>query len=240
MNSRSERLVKQHLFIVIFYCLCSPLSQANDIKANQLEQGIRNNVLAQWETIGQRAGAINKVVISGIPQGYKSPECKKPLDVKSTNALRLGQNSIEVSCPQRSSWSLMLNADIEVWRDVVVLRDHLSRGQQVKHSSLVLQQRDIGNLQRGYYTDMKDIIGNISKRSLKAGTAISPGMIDLPIIVKRGQTITLRAERPGFAVNMKGLALKKGRKGDRIKVENSNSSRVLYGTIVDSDLVLID
>jgi flagella basal body P-ring formation protein FlgA len=127
-----------------------------------------------------------------------------------------------------------------VWRDVVVLRDHLSRGQQVKNSSLVLQQRDIGNLQRGYYTDMKDIIGNISKRSLKAGTAISPGMIDLPIIVKRGQTITLRAERPGFAVNMKGLALKKGRKGDRIKVENSNSSRVLYGTIVDSDLVLID
>jgi flagella basal body P-ring formation protein FlgA len=39
---------------------------------------------------------------------------------------------------------------------------------------------------------------------------------------------------------MKGSALKKGRKGDRIKVENSNSNRVLYGTIVDSDLVLID
>jgi flagella basal body P-ring formation protein FlgA len=232
--------MKRHFFIFIFYCLCSPLSQANDMKANQLEQSIRDNVLAQWETIGQRAGVINKVVISGIPQGYKSPECKKPLDVKSTNALRLGTNSIEVSCPQRSSWSLMLNANIEVWRDVVVLRDHLSRGQQVKNSSVVLQQRNIGNLQRGYYTEINGIIGNISKRSLKAGTAISPGMIDLPIIVKRGQTVTLRAERPGFAVNMKGSALKKGRKGDRIKVENSNSNRVLYGTIVDSDLVLID
>jgi flagella basal body P-ring formation protein FlgA len=232
--------MKQHLFIFILYYLCSPLSQASDIKANQLEQNIRNNVLAQWETIGQRAGAVNKVIISGIPQGYKSPECKKPLNVKSTNALRLGRNSIEVSCPLRSSWSLMLNADIEVWRDVVVLRDHLSRGQKVKNSSVVLQQRNIGDLQRGYYTDIKGITGNISKRSLKAGTAISPGMINLPIIVKRGQTVTLRAERPGFTVNMKGLALKKGRKGDRIKVENSNSSRVLFGTIVDSDLVLID
>jgi flagella basal body P-ring formation protein FlgA len=39
---------------------------------------------------------------------------------------------------------------------------------------------------------------------------------------------------------MKGLALRKGRKGDRIKVENSNSNRVLYGTVVDSDLVLIE
>jgi flagella basal body P-ring formation protein FlgA len=232
--------MKRHFFIFILYCLCSPLSQANNINANQLEQSIGNNVLAQWKTIGQRPGAVNKVVISGIPQGYKSPECQNPLDVKSTNALRLGSNSIEVSCPHRSSWSLMLNADIEVWRDVVVLRDHISRGQRVKNSSVVLQQRNIGNLQRGYYTKIKDITGNISKRSLKAGTAISPGMIDLPIIVERGQTVTLRAERPGFVVNMKGLALKKGRKGDRIKVENSNSSKVLYGTIVDSDLVLID
>jgi flagella basal body P-ring formation protein FlgA len=65
-------------------------------------------------------------------------------------------------------------------------------------------------------------------------------MIDLPLIIKRGQTVTLRAERPGFTVNMKGLALRKGRKGDRIKVENSNSNRVLYGTVVDSDLVLIE
>jgi flagella basal body P-ring formation protein FlgA len=232
--------MKRHLFIFILYYLCSPLSQANDIKANQLEQSIRNNVLTQWQTIGQRPGAVNKVVISGIPQGYKSPVCKTLLNVKSTNALRLGSNSIEVSCPNRSSWSLMVNADIEVWRNVVVLRDHLSRGQQVKSSSVVLQQRNIGNLQRGYYTEIKGIIGNVSKRSLKAGTAISPGMINLPIIIKRGQTVTLRVERPGFAVNMKGLALKKGREGDRIKVENSNSSRVLYGTIVDSDLVLID
>ena len=134
----------------------------------------------------------------------------------------------------------MLNADIEVWRDVVVLRDHLSRGQRVKRTSLVLQQRNIGDLQRGYYTEIKGIIGHISKRSLKAGTAISPGMINLPLIVKRGQAITIRVERPGFSVNMKGFALKKGRKGDRIKVKNSNSDKVLYGTIVESDLVLID
>jgi flagella basal body P-ring formation protein FlgA len=240
MNSRCERFMKQYLFIFILHCLWAPASQANELKADQLEQSIRDNVLNQWQEIGQRAGAVSKVVITGIPQDYKSPECKSPLAVKTTNTLRLGRNSIEVSCPLRSSWSLMLNADIEVWRDVVVLRDHLSRGQRVKRTSLVLQQRNIGDLQRGYYTEIKGIIGHVSKRSLKAGTAISPGMINLPLIVKRGQAITIRVERLGFSVNMKGFALKKGRKGDRIKVKNSNSDKVLYGTIVDSDLVLID
>lgn len=240
MNSRCERFMKQYLVIFIVHCLWAPLSHANDIKADQLEQNIRDNVLAQWQTIGQRAGAISKVDIAGIPQGYKSPKCSSPLEVKSTNALRLGRNSIEVSCPHLSSWSLMLNANIEVWREVVVLRDHLSRGQRVKSSSLTLQQRNIGDLQRGYFTEIKGITGHVSKRSLKAGTAISPGMINLPIIIKRGQAITLRAERPGFTVNMKGFALKKGREGDKIKVKNSNSDKVLFGTVVNADLVLID
>jgi flagella basal body P-ring formation protein FlgA len=240
MNSKCERFIKQNVFILILYCLWSPLSQANGMESNQLEQNIGNNVLTQWQALEQRAGAVNKVVISGIPQGYKSPECRSPLTVKPAKALRLGRNSIEVSCQHSSSWSLMLNASIEVWREVVVLRDHLSRGQRVKSTSVVLQQRSIGDLHRGYYTKIKDIIGNVSKRSLRPGTAISPGMIDLPLIIERGQAVTLRAERPGFTVNMKGLALKKGRKGDRIKVENSNSNRVLYGTVVDSDLVLIE
>ena len=232
--------MRQNLFFLILHCLYSPLSQANDVNSDQLEQYVRNNILDQWQDIGQRDDAISKVVISGIPQGYKSPECRSPLNIKPTTTLKLGRNGIEVSCPHRSSWSLMLNADIEVWRDVVVLRDHLSRGQRIKSTSVVLQQRNIGDLQRGYYTKINDITGNVSKRSLKAGTAISPSMINLPIIVKRGQAITLIVERPGFSVNMKGIALKKGRKGDIIKVKNGKSNKVLYGRVVDANSVLID
>ncbi|MEH6447864.1 MAG: flagellar basal body P-ring formation chaperone FlgA [Oleispira sp.] len=240
MNSRSKRFIKRYIFAVVLSYLCSPLSQASDLVVNHLELTIRTNVLNQWQALGLRAGATSKVIISGIPQGYKSPACISPLEVKPINVLKLGRNSIQVSCQHRSSWSLMLNADIEVWRKVVVLRDHLSRGQRVTSTSVVLQQRNIGDLQRGYYTEINSILGNVSKRSLKAGTAISPSMTNLPIIIKRGQDITLRAERPGFAVNMKGTALKKGRKGDKIKVKNSSSNKVLFGTIVNADLILID
>jgi len=217
-----------------------PLSQAELVSTEPLEQSIGNNILAQWNDLGQRPGSVSKVIISGIPQGYKSPKCKSPFEAKPVNTLKLGRNSIQVSCPRRSSWSLMLNADIEVWRDVVVLRDHLSRGELIQSTSLTLQQRDIGNLQRGYFTEISDIIGKVSKRSLKAGAAISPSMINLPIIVQRGQAVTLRVERPGFAVDMKGFALKKGRKGDKIKVKNGSSNKVRFGTIVHSDLVLVD
>jgi flagella basal body P-ring formation protein FlgA len=240
MNSRSERFMRRTSLILLLSSMYLPFSQAEVANTEPLEQSIRSKILTQWNGLGQRAGSISNVIISGIPQGYKSPECKSQLVAKPVNTLKLGRNSIQVSCQHRSSWSLMLNADIEVWRDVVVLRDHLSRGDIIQSTSLTLQQRDIGGLQRGYFTEISDITGNVSKRSLKAGTAISPSMINLPIIVQRGQAITLRVKRPGFAVDMNGFALKKGRKGDKIKVKNGSSNKVRYGTIVHSDLVLVD
>lgn len=240
MNSRSERFIKQYSVILLLSSIYWPLSHASSAPTESLEQTVSNQVLAQWHELGQRAGSASKVKISGIPQGYKSPKCNSQLEVQSATTLKLGRNSVQVSCQHHSSWSLMLSADIEVWRNVVVLRDHLSRGERVKNTNLTLQQRNIGNLQRGYYTEIADIIGNISKRSLKAGTVISPSMVNLPFIVQRGQAITLKVKRPGFAVDMKGFALKKGRKGDRIKVKNSSSNKVRYGTVVQSDLVLVD
>lgn len=240
MNSRCGRFVKQFFSFLLALAIFSANSYADSINSKDLQQEIKQRVLAQWQSLEQRPDALSKVEVIGLPAGYKSQKCPQALKVKANKQLTIGRNSIQVSCPNTSSWSLMLTANIEVWRNVVVIRDHLARGERIQSNSLTLQQRNIGGLQRGYFTSLKQVTGNISKRSLKAGTAVSPSMIDLPIIIQRGQLVTLRVEHPGLAVNMKGIALKKGRKGDVIKVKNSSSNRVLFGTVVHADLVLIN
>lgn len=240
MNSRCGRFVKQFFSFLLAFSISSASSYANSISSEDLKQQIKQQVLAQWQSLEQRPDAFSKVQIIGLPTGYKSQKCPQTLQVKANKQLTIGRNSIQVSCPNTSSWSLMLSANIEVWRDVVVIRDHLARGERIQGSSLTLQQRNIGGLQRGYFTSLMQVTGNISKRSLKAGTALNPSMVDLPLIIQRGQLVTLRVEHPGLAVNMKGIALKKGRKGDVIKVKNSSSNRVLFGTVVHADLVLIN
>ncbi len=244
MNSRSGRFVQQFIKILVLPLLIGSPLIANCAKPTQsseeLTSAIEQQLLQKWLSLGQRQDEVTKVTISGLPAGYKSPRCLNGLQVTSGKQLVLGRNSIQVSCEKKTNWSLMLNADIEVWRDVVVLRDHISRGITINSHAVTLQQRNLAKLQRGYFTNTQSVIGNISKRSLKAGTAISPNMINLPIIVQRGQAINLRVEHPGLAVDMKGIALKKGRKGDTIKVKNSSSNRVLYGTIVHADLIRIN
>lgn len=240
MNSVSPRINRQKfvLYGILLFSIPIPVSMAVE---KTLEQKISSSVLQQWQSLGLRKGTTSDVVIKGLPSGYEiSNDCSSSLVVSPVKPFRPGDNSIKVTCDARSSWSLMLNADIQVFRDVVVLRDHIGRGDRVTALSLTLHKRNIADLQRGYFTSLKQVINNISKRSLKAGTALNPGMIDLPIIVKRGQAITLKVDRAGFSVDMKGLALRKGRQGDKIKVKNNSSGKVLYGTVISADLVLID
>lgn len=205
------------------------------------EHKVSNLVLKQWESLGLRKNTSSNVVMKGLPSGYEvADDCANSLNISPVKQLRPGDNSIEVTCDVRNSWSLMLNADIQVFRDVIVLRDHIGRGDRITKLSLVLHKRNIADLHRGYFTAFEQVINTVSKRSLRAGVALNPSMIDLPIIVKRGQAVKLKVDRAGFSVDMKGLALKKGRQGDKIKVKNSSSGKVLYGTIISADVVLID
>ncbi len=248
MNSERPRIIIQKFIRYGVFLLLLPISSAiateketNTPSQRTLDSKISKLILEQWLTLGQREDSRSNVLIKGLPSGYKAPDkCAGSLIALPMKQLRPGDNSIEITCMLISSWSLMLNADIEVWRDVVVLRDHIARGESLTSSSLVLQKRNIADLQRGYFSSIEEVLGKISKRSLRSGAALNPTMIKLPILVERGQSITLRAESVGFSVDMKGEALKKGRLGDKIKVKNSSSDKVLYGTIMSADLVLVD
>jgi flagella basal body P-ring formation protein FlgA len=240
MNSRCGRFVQQFIPFLLSLSFFVTNGYADLIHSDDLQHQIKQRVLDQWQSLEQRQDVSSKVKIIGLPAGYTSPKCPQKLEVKANKQLTLGRNSIEVSCPNTSSWSLMLTANIEVWRNVVVIQDHLARGERIQSDSLTLQQRNIGGLQRGYFTNLNEVFGQVSKRSLKAGTVLNPSMIDLPIIIQRGQLVTLRVEHPGLTVNMKATALKKGRKGDLIKVKNNSSNRVLFGTVVHADLVLVN
>lgn len=244
MNSVRFRFITQKFILHGVLLFLVPMTTCIAVEApseEALESKISKLIMEQWHTLGQREDSTSNVLIKGIPSGYQAPEkCSEALSIIAMKQLRPGNNSVEVNCAHRRSWSLMINADIEVWRDVVVLRDHIARGERITPLHLVLQKRDIADLQRGYFTSFAQVTNNVSKRSLRAGAALNPSMVNLPILVKRGQAITLRANRVGFSVDMKGLALKKGRQGDKIKVKNSSSGKMLYGTIVSPDLVLVD
>jgi flagella basal body P-ring formation protein FlgA len=64
-------------------------------------------------------------------------------------------------------------------------------------------------------------------------------MIDAQRLVKRGAEVTIVADTGNIEVRMRGKALGEGGRGDRIKVKNVRSGRVVTATVMARGVVQI-
>ncbi len=75
------------------------------------------------------------------------------------------------------------------------------------------------------------------KRRIRDLQPISPAQLDQPIMVDRGQRVVMIAEQDGIEARTMGEAMKKGRKGDMIKVKNESSQRVVSAVVDNMGVV---
>ena len=72
------------------------------------------------------------------------------------------------------------------------------------------------------------------------GGPVLSNMLKQPIILRRGESVSLLARSPTFEVRMEGKALMDGAVGDRVKVRNLRSKRIVEGRITETGTVLVN
>ena len=73
-------------------------------------------------------------------------------------------------------------------------------------------------------------IGQLAKRTIPAGTMIHPGMvrdIEMPLLIRRGQSVVMQVEGPGFIISAIAEALQDGKHADIIRVRNVDSGQIV-------------
>ncbi len=76
--------------------------------------------------------------------------------------------------------------------------------------------------------------GRVAVMPLREGTVIRPALVrspTAPLLVRRGQSVVMRIEGPGFSITGLGQALQDGRAGDHVKVRNLDSKRVIVARV---------
>jgi flagella basal body P-ring formation protein FlgA len=63
------------------------------------------------------------------------------------------------------------------------------------------------------------------------GTALTPRSLKQQKIVQRGEQVILVAQAGSMEVRMNGMAMEDATLGDKIKVKNSSSNRVVEGVV---------
>jgi flagella basal body P-ring formation protein FlgA len=79
---------------------------------------------------------------------------------------------------------------------------------------------------------MDEVKGMQTRRMLVAGHPFRAEDVRRPIVVTKGQTVTMQFSAPGVELNAVGRAMSEGGIGDTVTVQNPVSYRMVSATVV--------
>lgn len=127
---------------------------------------------------------------------------------------------------------------LSTYEVVVVVRD-MARGEVLQRADLAVEERELRGAQVDGRT-LKEFEGLRTTRSLSAGTVLTALNVEIVPTIERGAQVTIVVKTSSLIVTAPGVARGTGNVGEVIPVENSLSKQVVYGEIIDGEIVQVN
>jgi flagella basal body P-ring formation protein FlgA len=190
---------------------------------------------------GWRDGARVHALVDAPDPRLRLGACASPLDarVEGDTAAR-GRALVRVRCTTAPQWSVFVPVRIESDAPVLVLTRPLQRGQRILAEDVRVDTRRFSGVSENYVKSAEELPRYLMKRPLPAGSLLARDALELAPAVQRGARVTLRSEAGGFRIEMAGRALADAAPGQRVRVQNENSLKVVEGTADSGGVVRLD
>lgn len=186
------------------------------------------------------ASATVQAEVSAIDPRLSLPACPMALEAFSPPGYRpAGRVSVGIRCPAEAGWSLYVPVRLEIRTEVVVLAAPLSRGETLTARHLAMEPRDVAQLSGGYLTRIEDAEDMLLRRPLAVGAVLTGNTLERPKVIQRGQRVRLISISGGFSVSAEGEAMADAARGDRLRVRNLTSRKVVEGVVDESGGVVV-
>lgn len=225
----------RRIFAVIFLTLCGSLSLP--AYAEGWKQQVNDYLLGRWlEVSGDRGEA--SISYPGLPDSYQLADCQGPLRIDPVRALQPGRNGVEISCSS-PFWKQHLAVQLHSFQAVAVLARAVPADAVLGDDDINYVRRDTGELSQGFFTERHPLSGMVMRRSQRAGTIISANMVEAAVVIERNDQVVIEVNRPGIRIEMKGTALEDACAGERLRVRNNQSGKVVMARAVRRGLVQV-
>ena len=132
-----------------------------------------------------------------------------------------------------------LSGWVDVFESVVCARRNIKRGEIVEEGDFYLARKNISRLSSKIVTDTGKVVGLMVRHAVKKDACIKEWMLEKPLVVKRGDLVTILAESGNLRVTVPGRVLTKGYMGELIRIQNSMSKKVIYARVIDNSTVSV-
>jgi flagella basal body P-ring formation protein FlgA len=168
-----------------------------------------------------------------------------PEDFDSVSVLRIGKNSpvgntvFTLGCykADRIIKTVSVSVEISIIVDCLVANNPINMGD--KFTDLVISKRAISCDNQLPIADISQLAGKQAKIYIQPGTPIFPSMCENIPLINPGDHINIVVEHGQIKVVAQGIARQKGGIGEKIRVTNLGSNRMIIAEVVDSTTVAL-
>lgn len=164
------------------------------------------------------------------------------VEVQSLN-VRQGQNRFEavLVAPSKEDplQTLRVSGALHRMIDVPVLIGAMRKGDVIGARDIEMISVREGEVRGDLVLSADDLIGMTPRRIVLPGKMIKANDLQAPLIVERGDIVTMIFNNGGMTLTAKGKALENGAKGDLIRIANSSSSRNVEAIVTAQREVMV-
>lgn len=202
--------------------------------AQRIEDCVRAHLASRTHSTDAPA----TVEVGPIDTRLRLPRCAQPLEAfLAPGAREFGNTTVGVRCSGAEPWTIYVTATVHVMGEVVVSARSVARGATLTPADLTTRRLDLAALPPGAATSLAQVEGKLLKRPVAPGTVLTSAMFASKPLVRRGETVTLLARAGGLDVRVGAEALASGAAGERIRVRNASSRRVVEAIVIGAGLV---
>lgn len=227
-------------FIVLSFFVWSMNVARADVSVSSDELGAA--IIKEFAEQGMEADM--ELDIFGGQNSFFIPEAKSAKIMVSNLKYDETQNKFscdaEIFADGKSAAKTSLIGKYYIMEEVFVPARNLDKGEILQEADLKKVKVRSTRIKPMYVTEEAKLLGKEVKRALKAGKLISGKEVGNPILVHKNDKVDLLYKTKQMQIIAKGVAQEDGTKGQKIEVENTQSRKKIYGTVISADTIEVE
>ncbi len=134
---------------------------------------------------------------------------------------------------------IRVTALVEVYHRVICASRPLSRGHVITSTDLAMVKMPLSRIRGRAIENRQAALGMALRQSVWPGQVITQNMLVPPVIIHKGDKVTIIADSPYLSVRATGLACQNGSKGQMVWVKNLNSKREILAKVTGPETVVV-
>lgn len=227
------------ILVLVAWFICSPTVAWP--QAHQPRHEIRQAAAEFLQQTVAKNGNMEHVQIGQIDSRLRLPLCGTPLvTFLPPGVTPKGNITVGIRCSGPKPWKLYVSARVVTYQHVVVLTRSLPRHSTITEDDVRLKRHNTTLVTSPLLTEVAEAIGKELTQTLPAERPLTYSVLKNPVIIRRGQRVTLLYQSPGIEVRGSGTAMADGGKGERISAKPLGTLRAIAGVVLQPGVILVN